>query len=574
MVKGLAVVIAAVLSTVASISWFQSFMETPNPTIAIIFLIYIGIYWLFFRLLFEEWRELFHLGTVIFSMLFTLAFLTSIYQPMEHLNDNGTLVHAFIYVGTFVTFTLVSILLIYLFTKVNIEIKDKQVSKWNIAFYGFPMAIVGTLFLLGFFPGEMSPDSFSHWTQIHTHEYNNWHPVVYTWLIQLLTVFWYSPAVVGTFQIIALSLTLGYGLYRFQKAGVPRTVLWIVAILFAIHPATGMFSIILWKDILYSTALMLFTILLFNIVATRGAWLSSISHLVFFGLTALSMMFMRSNGVPILLLLIVLLLLVYRNQWKKLGIFAVSVFAIYFIVSGPVYSAFHVEEGDPNEALGIPQQQLARVVVEGGEMNGAQQQYVYKLLPRDKWFELYNPYLTDTIKFSGIYNKELIFSDFPYFLKVWALVVKNNPGLVIDAYLDQTSLVWQIVEPEDGYTNTYPGGIFRANTYGIKQTPVSDGLHEFLTGYLEGSFENYKEWFWRPATYTFFILFFSFIAVRKIGFRSLLVSGPVLLNTAIVAAAIPAQDYRYLFANTLIAFMIFLMALVKKEEEHVFGFKV
>ena len=97
----------------------------------------------------------------------------------------------------------------------------------------------------------MTPDSLNQWEQAHTYEFNDWHPVVYTWLIMLIVRIWDSPAIVSFVQILINAFIFGYIVYRFEVFGLKKKFLWIIAILFAISPVNGIFSIHIWKDVLF-----------------------------------------------------------------------------------------------------------------------------------------------------------------------------------------------------------------------------------------------------------------------------------------------------------------------------------
>ncbi|WP_143833784.1 DUF6020 family protein [Oceanobacillus senegalensis] len=424
--------------------------------------------------------------------------------------------------------------------------------------YAIPSIIVWSIFLLAFFPGEMSPDSFSHWRQVQTHEFSNWQSVVYTWLMIGLTNIWDSPASIGLVQIVTLSLVFGYGMYRLQKAGIPPLYTWMMAGLFALSPINGIFSIIIWKDILYSTFIFLLSLIAFAIFATRGKWLNSWGHLFLFGFTSLAILLLRSTGIALFILFSILLLFSYRNYLKQIAGSLAGVLVLYFIVSGPVYDYFEVKPSDPNEALGMPTQQIARIITYDGHLTEEQENYYFSIMPKEKWIELYDPYITDPIKFSGPYSagRHVIFEDLGRYFSNWFKIVMQNPRLAVEATLKQTSLVWQINEPEDGYTNLWPGGIYRHNTYGITQEPVSVELHHRLNEWLVWTEEKLKELIWRPATYLFTVILLTFAASLKNGWRAWVVATPVLLNTLAIFAAMPAQDFRYLYSLSMVPFLL------------------
>lgn len=508
-------------------------------------------------------------SNILFVIIFSLLVLGSTFDTFAHMKGQPFLLQLLTCLGAPFSIAAVVVSMMAILFRKSVPITHQSVSKWRIAGYAILPILGWLLYLLGHFPGEMSPDSFAHWHQIHTLEFDNWHPVVYTWFILFLTNIWFSPAIIGLSQIMIISIIFGYGLYRFEKAGILRPILWVSAVFIALFPIYGAFSIIVWKDVFYSGFILLISVIMFAIYSTKGKWLQSYSHLLLLGLAGLLSMLMRNNGIPIFFALSLLMIIMYFRYWKRLLTTLAVVIASYLFITGPLFTFFEVESIELNEALGIPTQQFARVVTEGGELNYEQRQYIYRMMPEQYWHEHYDPYITDPIKFSGDYESEVVFEDFGYYLRVWGNVVLQNPVITTEAMLKQTSLVWQINEPHDGYTNLNPGGIFRANKYGLTQEPVSDWLHVTLTAFIDYTAEHFNTIFWRPATHMFFILLMGFIAARKTNWRTWLVPAPVILNIGTVFAGIPAQDFRYLLANSFVLVIVFLTALFgNKKKEH------
>ncbi len=291
----LTAIIMSILSTVAVISLYQSFTYTSWPIILITFLVVL----LFYLLAVSKFLNnpmvygTFFKRPLIFSftMIFSLLLFFSLKSPMGYLDDNLWITIAYVYIFAYLTiYAGVSFILYYLVHH-SMPVQLKPVSRWKILLYAIPAILIWSVYLIGFFPGNMSPDSISHWRQLNTHEFSNWHPVMYTWYMMLLALIWKSPAMIAISQIVILAFIIGYGLFSLERNGVSSKWLWLITIVFAISPINGIFSIILWKDILYSAFLLLFTILMFNVVASKGRWLVSNWHLFLLALTVLGVVF-------------------------------------------------------------------------------------------------------------------------------------------------------------------------------------------------------------------------------------------------------------------------------------------
>lgn len=504
---------------------------------------------------------------ILFLLLLPTILLFSLKGNQSFLVDNSMFVIVVVYLGAFTTLSLAVALLIQSILAVNGVTGDRTVSKKMIIMYALPSLIVWTGYWIAFFPGAMTPDSLAQWDQAHTLDLNNWHPVVYTLLIAFLTNIWDSPAIVTLTQVIIIATIIGYTCYSFDRFKFPKWTIWSLSIIFAISPVNSTYSITIWKDVLYSAFLMLFTLLLIHIVKSNGNWIKGKSHYLLLLLTCLSVIFFRHNGLPVVIISLLVALVLYRHTFKQLGSLIGLVLVIYFVVNGPVFDAMDVKPSDPNEALSIPTQQLATIITEDGYMTDEQREYFNSIFPIELWKERFHPYNTNPIKFSWAeYDRDIIFADTGKYFKNWLQVSIQNPYLALKGFFTHTSLVWQINEPEEpGYTDTYVTNVYYGNEFGIENTVISSKITALAAKYLTIT----KEWFspiiWRPAVYTYAILLLAIAAYIRTNYKPLLIALPVLLNTAAVMAAIPAQDFRYLYSNTLILFLILFAAFMHFE---------
>ncbi|MGF2617963.1 hypothetical protein FZC84_13040 [Rossellomorea vietnamensis] len=500
--------------------------------------------------------------------LFSVFLLFSVKGEQIFLADNSLVIVALVYLFTFLfIFMLVNVVITSL---LNIEFNTYQRDRSSfVRFLVYFIPVLGAMLIywIAFFPAAMTPDSLAQWEQAHTRDFNDWHPIVFTWTIMLLTFIWDSPGIVSLFQMISMSVVFAYMMLQFERIGVKRIFLYSVTLLFMILPVTGIFPLIIWKDILFSAFVLLFSTHVFNIVYTKGEWLKGPWSMAGFLLSSFGLVFFRHNGFPVFIIVGLCLLIVYRKHIKYLLPAYVGIIALHFVITGPVFNALDVEPSDPNEALSLPTQQIALIVSEDGEMTEEQRNYVNDILPIQMWKDKYNPYLVDPIKFSWEdYDRELIFDDFGRYVKNWLALWWQNPALGFEAFFDQTSLVWQINQPEDGYTDSYVTNIYYGNPQGLVDKVIHPAVTSAAGQYLQQTKDTFGFIIWRPAVYFSLIALFSMVVIIRNGFRYVLVSLPVLLNILAVMAALPAQDFRYLFSNTLITFLLFVMIFINDKK--------
>lgn len=463
--------------------------------------------------------------------------------------------------------------IVYFITGLLLSYKQKQsisakTPKIKILIYALPSLFIFSLYFIAFYPGAMSPDSLDQWSQVLSRKFNDWHPVMHTWFIMSTTYFWKSPAAFSIAQIIILSVSIGYLGYNFEKYGVNKYFTWLSVIFLSVIPVNGIYSITMWKDILFSVSVFLFTILLFNIIVTKGKWLDSKLNSLFFFFSSFGVVMFRHNGLAVFVVSVVVLAIILRKQFKKACILSALVIVANLIITGPIYDLCKVTPSDPNEALAIPTQQIASIIAQDGNLSKEQRDFFNEIMPLDTWREMYNPYSVDPIKFHEKYNKSFLLQHKSEFIKQWLKLCVKNPNLAIKAYLKQTSVVWQIRQFRDGVSSLFLTGIYPVEIgqqMGISSKVINENITERITAILDVTWKQPFIVMWRPAAYSFLIIFFCFINILKRKWRYSLISVPILLNIMIMLVAIPAQDFRYLYANLLVMVVLFLSTFVNNE---------
>lgn len=430
----------------------------------------------------------------------------------------------------------------------------KDRSGFLIVLISFFMPLtVFVMYLFAYFPGIMTPDSIFQWEQIVSLKFDDWHPVTHTLFELLLTKIWFSPASIALTQMIALALVFSYGVRTLLRLGVNKIIILIIVLLFSLYPANGFMTVTLWKDILYSTMLMWMTIILINIIATKGQWIKNWYNAAAFLINSLGVIFFRHNGILTFLAVIALLLLTYKKYYRSWLFALVLVLGINFIVTGPVYKILKVREGSATEAMGVPMQQIAAVVKHNGVISDSQRDFISKILPLEVWADSYHPYITNPLKFHEKFDSNFLLSHKTEFIMNWAAIVKQNPEISLLAYKKITSMIWRVHPYDDSFTFTVVPGIYE-NKLGLKEDIKSvrlRALGDRILNYTTG-----KEpliYFWRPALWLYAALICIGIIAVRTNWRSLILAGPILSNATAFMIAIPSQDYRYLYANVLIA---------------------
>ena len=442
---------------------------------------------------------------------------------------------------------------------------DYGVKRSRLLLYAILPFCVFFIYFIAFYPCVTCPDGIIQWRQIAGQQpYHDWHPVVHTLVMKLVTLFWHSPAAFSLFQMIVMSLVFGYFSYVFEKYGVRRAMIWFVLGCVSLLPINGIYSVTMWKDILYSTMICLFSVLAFQMIYTKGQWLHTRGHQVLFTLTALAVVFFRHNGIYVFVGWLLIMALTYKKKWKQVYGLGAAVIFSYVVVTGPLYTVYNIQKSPVMESLSVPLQQMAAVVTYKGKLSQEQQQYLDCLMPMKAGQKKYTAYLADPIK--NRTQPSVYHANPRLFFKHWYEIIANNPSIAGISYIKLSSIIWCITPLKDSYTSRCVLGIEpkrMADATGLANIvffpQFTHGIKNMLHKNFFGPFFSK---IWRPALYLMIILLFIVADFARRRSTVLLSSLPVLLNTFSIAVALPAQDFRYLYATLLVLPVLLLVVLV------------
>jgi hypothetical protein len=272
---------------------------------------------------------------------------------------------------------------------------NPTLSRYWTVIYAFPMIIVSFVMLLAFWPGVMSQVPLDQWRQITEFEFDLATPIFHTLLNWLITRVWMSPAAVGIAQILGLSLTTGYALYRLEKAGLPKFVLTTAAVIAALVPPNAFYVVTLSKDIPYAITFLWITVFMFEIYYSNGRWIMNNKNIILLGFTITCAILLRYNGLFEMIALIFFLIIVYRNYWRRWVLIGVSAVVLMSFANFsfdrylPKPAVFH---GKATEGAGarIIEHRVRAHIYSGTEIQRAEQDLLSRALPTMAVFDKYN----------------------------------------------------------------------------------------------------------------------------------------------------------------------------------------
>ena len=256
---------------------------------------------------------------------------------------------------------------------------------------------------------------------------------------------------------------------------------WIALLLSLVFGALSYiatYSIALWKDPVFSVALMTASVMLIDFAITRGTCIRTWRWFVMFFIVDVITSLFRNNGFYIsIFLAVVLFVMVVAETKKKRGkhvgefssdrlnaltkrLFATvgAAVLVSFIVLVPVYKIIGVAPSPPAENYAIPLAQMARVAALDGSMSESDAAYMNEMLPLDEYAAKYRPACIDRLKWDEEFNASVITGG--RFFSHWVSMLVRNPGIYVDAWVMQTFGYWTVNVPAAyEYNSNITGGM-------------------------------------------------------------------------------------------------------------------
>lgn len=319
-------------------------------------------------------------------------------------------------------------------------------------------------YLLAYWPGIIFYDTLNSLRQtLGVNPWVNHHPAAYTAFLGLFvhaaTATGYSAttgmALYSITQMILVATGLSYCANWVAVRGrLKRVVVWALIGLFGLSSYIAAFSIAAWKDPIFSIALLIVSLRLFDLAwkktAPNAAYLASVALLFFVVGVA------RSNGMIIELVLLLGLAVVMITQpqtrFMLMRTTAVLCATTVFVVAltGPGYQLLGISKAPKEESVGILLNQMARTAALDGNLSANDKKYMDSLLPLELYSECYRPTCTDLLKWDERFNGRAL--DNKGFFKHWLSMLARNPKLYFEAWELQTYGFWAVNRVD---VNTY-----------------------------------------------------------------------------------------------------------------------
>lgn len=436
--------------------------------------------------------------------------------------------------------------------------------------------IIFLYYLKVYDPAVLTFDSYYQLHQIATNHFTTWHPFFHTFIVMLCIKFTSNLASVGFLQILTFSsmwmIICKYN--RNDTVNSKQFILQVFVTLFiSFVPINGIFSITVWKDVLYSYFLM-FLCFLIEVILDKKGDVSNIFVLIL-ALTFAFVFHLRSNGMVIVLVLIILAIYFWKHKHNNKYYIVMPALAIIFIL---LIASLNVVYDVENEQKDFVFDKTAHILSDYDlhlNVSNEDRQKIHNLVSERDIQEHFNPTFTDPT-FSDA-NEDVFDNNKGEYITMVLKYSLNNPLHFLEYMFGASPLVWDITRDKEwsGYPyyvdlengkkfynvyNTQPvGGFDNASSKNLGTQEYND-----LNLFAESARLNIVSdtLFNSPALYMYLAFIILVILQFILNTKELyLVYLPNLLSIITVFLSIPGQHNRYLYANLLVCYLLIIILI-------------
>lgn len=521
---------------------------------------------------------------IIMSLIFTILAVYGdiVYNLMYEKNIN--ILDKILTVKTLIsligTFNIIFIILANIFPKLikaqlskasNI-IKSKKV----IFILSFVVILLAWLpYFLSMYPAAMSGDSFGELTMVinNFETITDHHPVlhlIFLWIPYTLGYKIFGTITAGVActtitQMISMALIFSSFITFLYNRKVNEKILLIVLCYFAFIPMHGYYSVVMWKDVIFSGTMLILSMETYKLFEKEKNNNLDIKHISPFIIASLLCVFFRNNAIYMYVIFSIFLILVFKKHYKLFLTAITIVFGTYIVVKGPVFNYLNIVKSASTEYIGMPLQQVGRMAYKDIEFTAKEKKIIDELIPLSIMKEAYNPIVSDGIKFNKNYNIKVFDENKFDYLKLWLGLVVKHPITAIEAYSVSALGYW------------YPGvefwtvekTIMEGNNFDLKMEPKAPSFVRTFVNKIESRNLPIMNITWSIGLCFWIIGLFAYITMLIKGKRYILYYIPVigLWITMLVASPVFCE-FRYVYgAFTCLPFLLLVPYIDKNKSK-------
>ena len=410
-------------------------------------------------------------------------------------------------------------------------------------------------------PGISSNDTYVCMiTNAHRlHGMEDWHPAFYCMVLRVILTVWDSTYAVILVQYFFWTYVMIELLLYLRKKGIRDSILLGTALFSGANAGNFVHLNTVWKDIPYSLSVFWTLVLLAKLSIDFEEYKKKRYIYVEMAVALVGVFFYRKNGVVTFLVIAVMMGGVLRRNIKVWCALAIAC-SVIFVVKGPVYSYFEIEDtGRRGMYIGLSQDILG-VYYSGGEVSEDTLQMINVMTAYNNAEYSYTPTWSYQSYDLDVEPVKFIYNYMDTFIK--------NPILMIRAVINREDAVWDIYAGQDSYL----GCVNHCGTVdGIDEWNDYYPAREYRSLYpimsVATSYTANSQWIssieWRCGLFTLLglaaVIFMSFS--RGMG-KYMLITAPIIGHILSLLLSTGWSDFRYFWPLNLMNMGVLLLMLV------------
>lgn len=508
--------------------------------------------------------------SIVFSLFFSFFICAANYTLFPNLTELKSLLLNVITIitltfGSFIVFYNIFSYLPFLVNKIHPQSKNHTKNAYSLkpsTIFFISLFSIAIIYLLVLFlckyPGNLTIDSTRQIEQTIINEYNNHHPFAHTIIIKcILSVgkalfgnLNASVALYSTMQILFLAGIFAYSIVTLYQIRCSKVILTAITLFYMLCPYHIMYSMTMWKDVVFGGAVLLLIISQYRIFRCLGKkWL----NYLFLTIGILGTCLFRNNGFyAIIMLLIIFLIFFWREVFstKKLlpsFIIITSTIMLTFLYNMLLLPTLNVKPTEPTESLSVPLQQIAKTIRDNN-LSPEELQLLNDFIDTEHIEEIYKPYISDPVKKQVLEKSNYGVAFIEQKNKLVSLYLKlglTYPISYLTAWIDLTRGYYN-----GGYDYWVLSDYLHPNDFGIEKTHQNNIFNKLFNSYLLIFEKNQTlRIFYCIGFAVWLTIMLLFIAIinksKEIVF---LISLPLLIIVTLLIATPVFSEFRYAYS--------------------------
>lgn len=380
------------------------------------------------------------------------------------------------------------------------------------------------------------------------------------------------------FQILVFAIIWTWGCKQLRKENnifKNKVLQYIVTLIICILPVNFMYSITIWKDILYSYSFLAILICIFNFI--KNDFKLTIKDIILLTLALVCVIRFRHNGFIIGFVMFGLVLIINFIKQRKIKIsfiLVISFIMVYLITGLPekilIKNETKQESTTSEKSIyryvnGTLLHAMGAILNSDIEIDEEDLEFLNNILDIEIWKENYNPYTAGGIHYNKKLNSSAYVSkeDNDKFGDIFIKYAKRNPYIVLKHFIKLNTIDWSIKE------YAYLNNVVLENTWISEMSggkydnhPKLNKMHNLIYKYIEMTWKRNTIYIllYRPVIPMIVsIILILVLSLKKKTYKYILILLPMFLNIAPYIILITSQDHRYFYPSYMTCYFTIIM---------------